>query len=710
MNSRALRRLTITASSAVVTAALITTMAPTASAAETSAAPTTTTADSGETDCPAVHVILAPGTSETSSWSDPNQDNHGYLSELIKPVLRDANVGQSVSDPGAGFSEALESEDRSDFWADSSSDSGETPRVSRTTLTYPSTAGGAWAGMGITPGTPKNFGDTTSYEQSVAAGVGQASTVMNEVVSRCDDTKIMLVGYSQGAEVMSQVGRAIGTGESSIDPDRIAGIALFADPTREGGTPLLADGGDAPAQIAGTTADAVSQTVTGLSETDTPASNGLSPEKTGIADFGAISDRTVSWCLAGDYVCGLPADSELANQIAGLLEQVDLSDPVEALKLVAESMDSAVKVSDFSQVADIDFGEDGFKTSGLVGSDEGDAAGDSVLAERTAAAQNGFSDTKPLHLNDGQDATDTDAATSATRTTEGALPSVDADEMAEDSLLGTGDKTEAQSTSAEPTAQSTTESAAASTTESANEDKQDTEVTETSEVTTPSADSAATSEPSAVQDEPADTPAEEPAAAPVDPLSSPEAFGAAALPLMGELGGMALATGVTVVKDTLTPSNVAQIAVAGVVGGPQAAATVAGDKFTQTGMKLLEPGMASGKAREVLTAVEDAGFTVPETMKLAVELSAWLSVTEHVEYGNRAILPDGRTAEKATQDWILAAASDISGDDQITNQLMSSLGDLGQFGADVLTEIAYDPRTADLANEAISGVIDQAVG
>lgn len=703
--SRVLRRLTTTASAVITAAIITTTVTPTATAAESSTTPTTdastTTAADTATECPAIHVIIAPGTSETSAWSDPNQDNHGYLSQLIKPVLKDANAGQRVSDPGAGFSETLESQEKSDFWSDSSSTTGDTPRVSRTTLTYPATAGGAWAGMGVTPGVPKNFGDTTSYEDSVASGVDQANTVMDEVVARCDDTKIMLIGYSQGAEVMSQVGRAVGDGDSDIDTDRIAGIALFADPTREGGTPLLVDGGDAPAQIADTDTDTVSQAVTGLSETKTPAANGLSPEKTGITDFGEISDRTVSWCLPGDYVCGLPADSEVAAEIVTLLEKVNLDDPVEALKLLAESMDSAVKVSDFSQVADINFGDNGFTTAGLVSNDDSSIpaakADDSVLAERTAAARAGFGDTKPLHLSDQQ---------TTTATTEGALPSLDADTAAEGALPGTGDEagddTEAQTTT--QATESDTESDTESATEASTEATEPTPATaDSAEPIADAADAADAADDQAVQPEVGET-------APVDPLSSPEAFGAAALPLVGKLGGMALATGVTVVRDTLTPANVAQIAIAGVSGGPQAAATVAGGKFAETGMKLLQPGMASGKAREVLTAVEESGFTVPETMKIAVELSAWLSTTEHVEYGNRPILPDGRTAEKATQDWILAAAGDTSGDTELTNEVLASLGKLGQYGADVLTEIAYDPRTADLANEAISGVIDQAVG
>lgn len=654
------------------------------------AAPTASAQSADETgSCPALHVILAPGTSETSAWSDPNQDNHGYLSKVIRPVMDQANDGLSVTDPGSGFSDVLQlvtDEDTAGAVSSAAeqftdSDSGDDPRISRTTLTYPATAGGAWASM-VVPGfpLPKNFGDLTSYEQSVESGVLQAEAVMEDIIDSCDDTDIALLGYSQGAEVVSSISRSIGSGESSIPDDRIAAVALFSDPTREGGTPALVNGEDTPLAPAPGELGAVEQTMTGLADINTPAASGLSPEKTGIGHFGTLSDRAVSWCLPGDYVCGLPAESKLATEIAGLLEKISLEDPVEALTLLAESMDSAVKISDFQQVADIDFGDDGFRAAGLTGDDD-ELSG--VLAERAATAAEDAMGTDDAE----QDATDLAPSQSAEDDFKSAddyavtdtLPEVDEGDRADSELPGTLND--------EDTATETTESSELpSETTLADESTEDTASSEPAAPTTqaPQADDSATSA------------APEPEKA--DPFSSPQAFADAAIPAAARLGGMALGTAATVVKDTLTPQNVAQIGIAGVAGGPQAAATVATDKFIQSGMKLLEPGMASGKAREVLTIVEDSGFEVPEIMTIAVELSAWLSVNEHIQYGERALMPDGRSAEKATQDWLLAAAGDASGDTALTDDL---LGDAVNFGTDFAREVAFDPEISEMATDAL---------
>lgn len=724
-----IRQVSATATVTLVVAGLSTVL-PTAAAQDTETPGTDT--------CPALHVLLAPGTSETSAWSDPNADNHGYLSTLIKPVIDDANEGLTVNDPGAGFSAVLDevTGGSSSMGTSSATEDGDTPKISRTTITYPSTAGGAFMPM---PNLPKNFGDMSSYEQSVATGVAQMETVSEEIIDNCEDTQIAVLGYSQGAEVTSQFARTIGSGESDIPKDRIAGIGLFADPTREGGTPALVNGEDTPASPGDGLLGAVDQTMTNMSKIDTPAASGLSPEKTGIDHFGTLSDRTVSWCLPGDYVCGLPADSELATDIAGLVEQISLEDPIEAMQLLAESVNSAVKISDFEQVADISFGDDGFQTAGIVGSDDEMT---SVLAERATAAATEFSSddtatmpnpegtgmSAPTDLTDDTDRADGTDGTASADSVDGvdgvensgnavessmdAMPEVDDSERSDDSLPGTGndqDATDAPSMSDAPEStellESTVDQPDTSSTESSVADETSTQQ-DTATSSAPASEEPTESTKSVESGEPSLDAAEDAAPQPAepaqpDPFSSPEAFANAAIPAAAGLGGMALGTGVTVVKDTLTPQNIGQIAMAGVSGGPEAAATVGAAKFAQSGMKLLEPATASGKAREALTVIDDAGFEVPEIMKIATELASWLSVTEHIEYGNRAMMPDGRTAEEATQDWLLAAAADASGDDTLTDDL---LGEAIDFGVDALAEVDFDSQVADAATSALQEV------
>lgn len=632
-------------------------------------AATASAASSSDTTCSAVHVVMAPGTSETSTSSNPNDDRHGYLSELISPVLSSANDGTAGSDLSGGFSKIItdnfseseedsttDAEESTSGWGSSnrsdSSDSDDAElNVARTTLTYPSTAGGAWAGMGVTNSVPKNFGDTTPYAQSVSIGVGMAEEMISQISSDCPDTDIVLIGYSQGAEVMSATARRAGAGVSDVPADAVAGVALIADPTREGGTPLMVDGSDAP----------VGQSaVSGLGEYPTPKAGGLGNEKTGISDFGSLSDRVFSACLPGDYVCGLPAESELVAEVVTTAEQLSLGDPVDALTQVAKALDRVAKTTEIEDVADLDFGEDGFKAAGLGDNEATDALDldDSVLAERFKVSLDDYS-TGPGDSTEDSDSTEDDPWGSSGNTTEddvseGAEPSDDAADIGgvlpgqEDTSTSTSGETE---TPAEPSAEPT-------------------------------------QAPDAFTPDDQETP---------DPLSSPQAFADAVIPLTAKLGGMALATGVTWVKDTLTPQNIAEIGLAGVTGGPQAAGVAAATKFGETGKTFLEPASASGTAREVLTAVQEVGFEVPDQMKLAVELSAWLSMTEHVAYGERAMLPDGRTAEAAIQDWIL----DLSGTGAEADLVSEGISELVGVGSEALEQMDFDPDMAASAVDAV---------
>lgn len=595
--------------------AAITSLAITMPVGATAVAQTETQDSEEAGSCPAMHVILAPGTSETMQWGDPNSDSHGYLTSLVTPVLSQVN-DPGVMDKGAGFSQSISGNSHS--MSAQVASQGATPTISRTYVTYPATAGGAWAGMGIKPGTPRNFGDATSYDNSVKQGVEKTLKVAEAVADKCPDTSISLIGYSQGAEVMSAVSRKIGAGETNVGADHIGGVALFADPTREAGTPTLASGGDAIGQIPKSKSNAVSGTLSGLSQIKTPKASGLSRDETGQRSFGALNERVISWCLPGDYVCGLPAESKMAKNLVQVLEKIELDDPVKALQLLAESVDGAVKASNYStsNVADLDYGPDGFKAAGLQDQTNPDT---SVLAERTRA-----------YTSASSDATDT----------------------------------------ASPASESVTESATGSETEAVqNGTSQDsilpTEVTRTNGGITTTESHGATPTTSGKP----------------DPLASPENFFNAVVPLTARLGGMALGTGITVARKTLTPENIAQIALAGVSGGPQAAAAVAGEKFAKTGMTLLNPSYVSGRSREVLQAVKDSGFTVPETMELAVDLSSWLSVDEHVQYGKRPIMPDGRTAEQATQQWLVAGAGDMTGNRDLLGSSPHGFGSGSSVGS-----------------------------
>lgn len=535
--------------------------------------------------CAAVEMVLAPGTSETAGWSDKNSDDKGFLS-------------QSLAQPVAGHG----------------------GNVTRSYVTYPATVGGAWPGIGAAP-PPKNVGDTTSYADSVATGVANTEKQIRDISAACPDTKVFLAGFSQGAEVISNVARKIGAGES-VAPDKIAGVALFADPTREGGTPLQPDGASTPGPVPGAKGTTVTRAVSGLDVMEMPTAGGLGSDKTGHKDFGEISERVVSWCLPGDYVCGMPVESELTSDIVSLLEKVSLGDPVTTLQQVAGILDRAVSVGNISEIADLDFGEGGFTANAA------EMKRTPVLDQRVATAAGRTTSTAPSTTGSSaptSTSASTASSTSATQTT------------TQSRSTGT--------TTAEPTATATS----------------------TSRTARPAAKAAQapTSKRAAARD-----PRPE---AGLPALSSDLAVGSSQNMGLDEgtqkvvsaaagIGGMALGAGITVLRQTLTPENLAQIALAGVTGGPQAAAAVAVAKLTNAGMSLLEPASASGYARQVLQVLKDSGMETPKIVELAVDLSAWTSAVEHNMYGERAMLPDGRSAAAATQDWVKAAAVDVSAD------------------------------------------------
>lgn len=568
--------------------------------------------------CAAVEMVLAPGTSETAGWSDKNSDDKGFLS-------------QSLAQPVAGHG----------------------GNVTRSYVTYPATVGGAWPGIGAAP-PPKNVGDTTSYADSVATGVANTEKQIRDISAACPDTKVFLAGFSQGAEVISNVARKIGAGES-VAPDKIAGVALFADPTREGGTPLQPDGASTPGPVPGAKGTTVTRAVSGLDVMEMPTAGGLGSDKTGHKDFGEISDRVVSWCLPGDYVCGMPVESELTSDIVSLLEKVSLGDPVTTLQQVAGILDRAVSVGNISEIADLDFGEGGFTANAA------EMKRTPVLDQRVATAAGRTTSTAPSTT--GSSAP-TSTSPSSTATT------------ASESSTG-------QSTTAATTTATTTEPT----------------VTSTSRTTRPAAQ-APTSKRAAARD-----PRPE---AGLPALSSDLAVGSSQNMGLDEgtqkvvsaaagIGGMALGAGITVLRQTLTPENLAQIALAGVTGGPQAAAAVAVAKLTNAGMSLLEPASASGYARQVLQVLKDSGMETPKIVELAVDLSAWTSAVEHNMYGERAMLPDGRSAAAATQDWVKAAAVDVSADAAPT------IPEQVARGADALAPTQFDVSQALNALKTLEG-------
>lgn len=602
--------------SALVVTTVVVSAAGPAAAQTTTARPdpgtsttTTTTTSRGITQCPAVHMLLAPGTSETSRFAEPNSDTHGFLSQhLVRPVMAAVNGG-NIGDLSSGFAALLDLPPGVQSLAGTAGEAigrsmqgpnRQAARVSRTYVTYPATVGGAQP-----PGMrhlPENFGDTTPYAESMNTGVEMTEDLMAMVAAKCPETKVFLAGFSQGAEVISNVARRTGAGQSVIDPDQVAGVALFADPTRAGGTPLHPDGASSVGPVPGTAGENVLRAITGLETLPTANAGGLGTDNTGHVGFGQLSDRVVSWCLPGDYVCGLPVESKLVADIVPLLETMSLGDPVAALEQLARILDRAVSVGNLSEIADFSFGGTGFSL-------RPSAANPTPVLNKRVQAATEETTSSPTSRSEAP------LTSTATTVADSAVP----------------EEAPAALPAPEPIVE-------------------------------------VTPAPAGAIGPPAPMPPGIPGIPGIPglpglpPLPTPEQFVGTVVEVAAGIGGMALGAAITVARKTITPENLAQIAVAGVTGGPQAAGAVAVARLSDSAMSLLEPGTASGYARQTLQILKDAGVPVPEQVELAVSLAAWLSTNEHNAYGERPVLPDGRSPATATRDWVQAIAADVTAD------------------------------------------------
>ena len=276
-------------------------------------ATTTTRASNG--DCPALHLVVVPGTTEIDENSSPETDS-GFFSRLTVPAMRDAN-------------------------------SGEGPALDRSYVAYPASFGGK-------PGDRS----TVPYAQSVDIGVENTQNMISEIAARCPGTKVFLSGYSQGGEVASKVTREIGAGTGPIDADQFAGAALFSDPTRAEGEDVIASGEIAPAPAPGTGGAAVDTvTLAPAVAAAPPAGGGIAPTPK-ISDFGAVSDRVASYCTAGDLACDTPVDAPAAKLVASIAGQssMDTRDPVRILTDVSTAVGRTALMTGASVVNDnIDF-------------------------------------------------------------------------------------------------------------------------------------------------------------------------------------------------------------------------------------------------------------------------------------------------------------------------------------------------------------------
>ncbi|MFF0528712.1 cutinase family protein [Nocardia amikacinitolerans] len=182
-------------------------------------------------------------------------------------------------------------------------------------------------------------GEALPYEQAVSTAAARLEQMAAEVVTRCPDTKVAAVGYAHGAAAVSRFAHRVGTGTASVSAERVAAIALLANPTRAAGTPVL------PGHRSGTPAPApgtAGEKVSAITLINPPLSGAGITATPQPVEYGALHGRVAELCAPGDATCDAPTGGPLAATVTNIAAQTDLGDPIAAISTVAQALSTTV--------------------------------------------------------------------------------------------------------------------------------------------------------------------------------------------------------------------------------------------------------------------------------------------------------------------------------------------------------------------------------
>ncbi|TJZ80010.1 cutinase family protein [Rhodococcus oryzae] len=194
-------------------------------------------ADPAGGNCPSMYVVAVPGTWETSTQPD-KRPGPGMLAAVTNAL------------PASKI--------RSDY------------------VTYAATAF-PWEGE--------------VYGASKKQATDNARGMLEAMQKACANTRFGIIGYSQGADAAGDLAAEIGTGTSTIRPEKVAAVGLLSDPRRADSDVLIG-----------------------------PAVPGIGSGGPRIGGFGWLSDRTVTFCAPGDLYCATER-TDFVTRLAGFLAQ-----------------------------------------------------------------------------------------------------------------------------------------------------------------------------------------------------------------------------------------------------------------------------------------------------------------------------------------------------------------------------------------------------
>ena len=154
---------------------------------------------------------------------------------------------------------------------------------------------------------------TTEYEKSKAGGLKRARATVRKLANACPDAKFSFTGYSLGADIAATITSDIANGRGPIEPERVSGVALFANP-HQGGNGAVLSAGTSP---------------------HSRGSLGSLPD-----GYGVLGPRVLEICRGDDLVCsmqeshrGLVAPAMRTNLAAGRIPLAEFNVLFRALGL-----------------------------------------------------------------------------------------------------------------------------------------------------------------------------------------------------------------------------------------------------------------------------------------------------------------------------------------------------------------------------------------
>ncbi|WP_036529174.1 cutinase family protein [Nocardia sp. CNY236] len=186
---------------------------------------------------------------------------------------------------------------------------------------------------------PSAAGDVP-YDQIISAGVSELSQTAREFLSRCPRGQLAVAGDGQGAQVAAQFAQQVGAGSSTVPADRVAGIAVFGDPSRSASATLFPGrpGKTVPDAAPGTPGERVGR-IQAMSQKPLTG-RGIGSQRGAAVDFGALAGRVASFCIAGDLACDAPERAPILQVVANISSAADQSggDPLRALASVTQAL------------------------------------------------------------------------------------------------------------------------------------------------------------------------------------------------------------------------------------------------------------------------------------------------------------------------------------------------------------------------------------